>query len=142
MPDPIVRKVKAWSGSPLLFRTRIVLNTGAAMTYSDCHAFSIYVYDTTVKSDMQELVRSEDLTTAPVDDNDGTVYDTLQTDYLLPDGSGYNFKYVLKPSLFEAEGGHTYRVEFKFTALDDTLGPVFDVWEIHTSPILSDNYGA
>lgn len=46
-----------------------------------------------------------------------TLFATLQTDgylALMPDAIGYNMRYLMLPTLFEAQGGKLYRVELKF----------------------------
>lgn len=131
---PEVRRIRAWSGTPIWIWERVVDGSGTALTTSTCSDWAVYVFDTSVTGEDSVLVAE-----ATEDDTSLNFYDTLQTDVLLNDGGGYNFEYIINSDLFTPEGGKTYRVEFKFNSADVNVGPIFSVLEIQTAPILNDS---
>ena len=63
-----------------------------------------------------------------------TVFDTLQTNMMTLDGTGYNFKQTMAGSVF-TEANHRYRIEYKFTSV---AGLVFYlVYELTTRNLMS-----
>lgn len=62
------------------------------------------------------------------------VYDSLQTDSRWSGSTGYNFRYAVVASVFDA-GDATYRLEFKFTPI--TGSQYFVIYEIDTVEVFT-----
>lgn len=137
-----IKPFRSIPGAPVVLRDRIVTDgaTGTPLLPTDCLTFELTVFDTTKAGSRMVMVALTNLSTSPADIDDGKLYDTLQTDVLLEDGGGYNFRYVIRPGLFTKEGNHVYRYEFKFLTADTALGPQFSRWMERCESILADSF--
>lgn len=92
---------------------RIVGNAGTNITIATISAITCNVYD---------LVLGGTAIVSPTVTVATSVFDTVQTDAIwTADTIGYNFKHDLPATSFPV-GGHTYRIEYKFTPVS---GQVF-----------------
>ena len=139
MADPKTHVFRGYAGSPQLLRARIVKPDGVALLQADSATFDLRVFDVSQPDGYVLLEELLAKVTSPADANDGYLYDTLQTSMLLPDGLGFNFNYVVRPTLFVAEGERRYRLEFKFNTNDTATGPLYAVWEWLTAAVLGDS---
>jgi hypothetical protein len=139
MPEYRLKHFTGAAGSPQLLRDRIVKPDGSILLPSESATFNISIFATSEGGSRAIVTTYSNLTTTPSDANDGKLYTSLQTDVLLDDGSGYNFKYVIRPTLFESEGNRVYLIEFKFNTSDSSKGPQFSSWAWHTSPVLGNS---
>lgn len=95
-----------------VFVSRMQAADGDPAVQADVSSISYAVYDRKLGTE----VISGTLTVSSV------VYDTLQTGSIWTrDDVGYNFKYALPTTAFPT-GGRSYRVEFKWTFADGTVG--------------------
>lgn len=122
MTAPITRAAM-FEDSSSTFMCRMLASDGSAAQQADVTSIAYSVYDRTGGA----VVISGTLTVSSV------VFDTLQTGapWTL-DSTGYNFKATLAATAYPT-GGRLYRVEFKWTFADGTVG--FDVYDVKAESV-------
>lgn len=107
-----------WEDSIAYVLARIVGGSGLPILQADVSAIACTVYDDHAADPTAAIVS---LTVAVV----SAVYDTLQTGDVrwTEDATGFNFLHKLPAAAFPT-GGHTYRVEYRFTMANGDSFPV------------------
>lgn len=118
-----IHKTAMFEDSSGTFMCRMLASDGSAAQQADVTSIAYIVYDRTGGAS----VISGTLTVANV------VFDTLQTasPWTL-DSTGYNFKATLPTTAFPT-GGRLYRVEFKWTFADSTVG--IDAYDVKAESV-------
>lgn len=95
---------------------------------------TLTVYDESTNGDPSTAIYApSNLTVASV------LFASLQTDgFWTLDATGYNFRKAIPFNAFEAHGGHTYRIEFRFNPhADNVYGPKLEVCRIQPGVAIS-----
>jgi hypothetical protein len=113
---PVVKEVKDFVGTPMTYMTRVVGSGNTAYQQADISSITVQVWD---------AGGTETLSVTALDKT-ATVFDTLQTTALdaewTEDTTGYNFKYTVPASAFQAVS--THKVNFVFTPVTGSAQPI------------------
>ena len=120
MPEPQVFRSRVWEAGPKKPTARVVDDTGQAVTQGDLSgSVALSVFDISV--DPNSAIFTTNRTIGNV------VFNSLQAWDV--DGQGYNFQDTVKTNEVTLEGGHTYRLSYRFSATDGTI-PVLFEWRV------------
>jgi len=118
MPEPQIFRSIVWEAGPKRPTARVVDHTGQVVTTGDLTGtIALSVYD----------ISSSTPTTAIFSTNrviGNTVFDSLQPWEV--DGQGYNFQDLVTTGEVVLEGGHTYRLSYRFNGANGTIPLLFD----------------
>lgn len=118
MPEPQVFRSRVWEVGPKKPTARVVDDTGQTVQSGDLTgAIALSVFD----------ISSADPDSAIFETNrviGNVVFNALQPWEL--DGQGYNFQDVVKTNEVVLEGGHTYRLSYRFNTTNGTIPVLFE----------------
>ena len=122
-------KGSCWEGSGPWLLARVVGQAGSAVTQASLSSITCKVFD--LQGAAPGTAVSEPTVTIS-----SAVFDSLQTDARwTEDATGYNFAHQVASSVV-ADGGHAYRVEYKFTPASGQT--FYVVFEVHASDVRSE----
>lgn len=117
MTNPLVFRDEVWEVGPKYPTARVVDQNGTAFQIADVTALAVSVFDLSA-ADPDSAIFSTNR-------NPGSVmFDVFQTWDV--DGTGFNFRDTVTTGEVTLEGGHTYRLSYRFSTTDGTRPVLFE----------------